>query len=96
MKIVPTKLLLSLTVLAAITFQNPLRAQGTRALAVLEFDAEGISGQESRVLTNRLRTHLVQFGTFRVLERGQMETILNELDFLETGCTSDECAVQVA
>ncbi|MCH7497978.1 MAG: hypothetical protein IH971_09010 [Candidatus Marinimicrobia bacterium] len=68
---------------------------GTKALAVLEFDAEGISEQESRVLTNRLRTHLVQFGVFNVLERGQMESILAELDFQETGCTSDECAVEV-
>lgn len=64
-------------------------------VAVLDFDAEGLSVQESRVLTNRLRTHLVQLGGFRVVERGQMETIFEELNFQESGCTSDECAVQV-
>ena len=64
-------------------------------VAVLDFDAEGLSVQEARVLTNRLRTHLVQLGGFKVVERGQMETIFQELNFQESGCTSDECVIQV-
>ena len=50
---------------------------------------------EALVLTNRLGTHLVQLGTHQVIERGQMEQILKEQDFQISGCTSNECAVEV-
>ncbi|MCH7574692.1 MAG: PEGA domain-containing protein [Candidatus Marinimicrobia bacterium] len=76
--------------------QPPPTQQGTvKSLAVLDFDAFGISAQESQVLASRLRTYLVQSGTFRLIERGQMMAILNEQDFQLSGCTSDECAVEV-
>ncbi len=64
-------------------------------LAILDFEGLGISEQETRVLTNRLGTHLVQLGTFKIIERGQMQQILKEQDFQLTGCTSDECAVEI-
>lgn len=47
------------------------------------------------MLTNRLRSNLVQTGTYRLIERDQMLTILNEQNFQLTGCTSDEYAVEV-
>ncbi len=64
-------------------------------LAILDFEGLGISEQETRVLTNRLGTHLFQLGTFKVIERGQMQKILKEQDFQLTGCTSNECAVEI-
>lgn len=70
-------------------------AQERQTLAVLDFDALGVSQPEAMVLTNRLRSYLVQIGLFRMIERGQMEQILKEQDFQDTGCTSDECAVEV-
>lgn len=64
-------------------------------LAIIDFEGLGISEQDARVLTNRLGTHMVQLGTFKVIERGQMQQILREQDFRMTGCTSDECAVEI-
>ncbi len=64
-------------------------------IAILDFDGYGVSRMEALVLTNRLGTHMVQLGTHRVIERGQMEQILNEQDFQLSGCTSNECAVEV-
>ncbi|MBA7682147.1 hypothetical protein ES703_90493 [subsurface metagenome] len=64
-------------------------------LAIIDFEGLGISQQEAQVLTNRLGTHLVQLGRYQVIERGQMQQILREQDFQLTGCTSDECAVEV-
>ena len=64
-------------------------------LAILDFEGIGISDSEARVLSNRLGTQMVQIGRYQVIERGQMEQILQEQDFQMTGCTSDECAVEI-
>ena len=64
-------------------------------IAILDFEGIGVSSQEARVLTNRLGTHMVQLGRYQVIERGQMEQILTEQDFQMTGCTSNECAVEI-
>ena len=72
-----------------------LLAQEPRTMAVLDFDSFGISKQETQVLAGRLRSHLVESGVFYVIERGQMMAILEEQDFQMTGCTTDECAVEV-
>ena len=72
-----------------------LPAQERESLAIIDFDGFGISTQEASVLTNRLSTYLVQAGVYRIIERGQMKQILEEQDFQMTGCTSDECAVEI-
>ncbi len=64
-------------------------------IAILDFEGIGVSAEEARVLTNRLGTHMVQLGTHQVIERGQMEQILQEQDFQLSGCTSNECAVEI-
>ncbi len=72
-----------------------LVAQEKPTLAVLEFDGFGLSDPEIQTLTNRLRSNLTQLGVYRIIERGLMLQILQEQDFQMTGCTSDECAVEV-
>ena len=64
-------------------------------IAILDFETVGISAQEARVLTNRLGTYVVQAGRWQVIERREMEEILREQDFQLTGCTSNECAVEI-
>ena len=64
-------------------------------VAVIEFDGIGITKPEASALTDRLRSELINEGTYRVIERGMMEEILNEQGFQQTGCTSDECIVEV-
>lgn len=72
-----------------------LPAQEKSTLAVLEFDGFGIADPEIAALTNRLRTNLTQLDVYRIIERGLMLQVLQEQDFQMTGCTSDECAVEV-
>lgn len=67
----------------------------TPTLAIIDFEGLGISVQETRVLTNRLGTHMVQLGAYKVIERGQMQQVLAEQDFQLTGCTSNECAMEI-
>jgi len=64
-------------------------------IAIVEFEGNGISQTEAIALTDRLRNELFRLGAFEVVERGMMEAILTEQDFQLTGCTSNECLVEV-
>jgi len=70
-------------------------AQNKIPIAVLDLQGEGISSSETRILTSRLRTDLFNSGRFVVLEREQMDEILNEQGFQISGCTSNECVVEI-
>jgi TolB-like protein/TM2 domain-containing membrane protein YozV len=69
-------------------------AQKIPTVAVLEFEGLGISENETRALTNRLRGNLVQTGEYQVIERGKMDEILKEQGFQLSGCTSEGCLVE--
>lgn len=64
-------------------------------IAVIEFEGKGISQDEASALTDRLRSEMFNSGYFTVVERGMMEEILAEQGFQQTGCTSDECIVEI-
>jgi len=64
-------------------------------IAILNLDAVSISNSESITLTDRLRSELVNSGSFTVIERSEMDEILKEQGFQQAGCTSDECAVEI-
>ena len=66
-----------------------------QTVAVIDFDASGISQLEATSLTNRFRTAVGDVGAMRLVERGMMEEVLQEQGFQQTGCTSEECAVEV-
>ncbi len=63
-------------------------------IAVLTLEGKGVTQQESEILTERLRSALVQDGRYQVVERTQMETILEEQGFQQSGCMTNECLVQ--
>jgi hypothetical protein len=64
-------------------------------VAVLDFEGIGIAKTEASILTQRFRSELVTTNAFRIIERSQMESILEEVGFQQTGCTSSECMVEV-
>ncbi|OGK06475.1 MAG: hypothetical protein A2487_21370 [Candidatus Raymondbacteria bacterium RifOxyC12_full_50_8] len=64
-------------------------------IAVLDLEADAVTASEAKTLTNKLRGELINTGHFTVIERGQMDEILKEQGFQQTGCTSQECAVEV-
>ena len=45
--------------------------------------------------SDELEIHLSNFGGYTVVERGKMEEVLKEQGFQQTGCVSEECAVEV-
>lgn len=74
---------------------NASQSQSRESYAVLDLEGRGISANEANSLTDRLRSFLVQTNAVTVVERGQMQQILQEQDFQLSGCTSNECAVEV-
>jgi len=64
-------------------------------VAVLDFKSEEADRAAANVISNMLLTDLVNDGRFTVVERTQMETILREQSFQQTGCTDDSCAVKM-
>ena len=82
-------------VVLAACFSTLAYAQGLESYAVIDLEGRGISTIEAQTLTDRMRSELVKTGAVTVVERGQMQQILGEQDFQLTGCTSDECAVEI-
>ena len=70
-------------------------AQQAPSIAVIEFEAKGISQIEASALTDELEINLSDIGGYTVVERGRVGEILNEQAFQQTGCVSSECAVEI-
>lgn len=65
-------------------------------IAVSDLEAHEVSAMEASTIADFLRTELINSQAFIVLERSNMSTILAEQHFQQTGCTTNECAVQMS
>jgi len=54
-------------------------------IGVLDLEANNVDPGEARAITDRLRLYLARTGVFRLIERNQMDDILNELGFQLSG-----------
>ena len=87
---------ISLLALALCTLNvNAQVAEGKQTVALLEFEGRGISQLEAKTLTDRLMSEMVNTDAVIMVERNQMDEILNEQGFQQSGCTSSECAAEV-
>jgi TolB-like protein len=91
MKIIPKFLLL----ISALLIALPIAGQERMRVAVLDLKADGVSTKTASAISNMVRTDLVNARRFLVIERTQMNTILEEQGFQMTGCTDSACAVKV-
>ncbi|MFP4546626.1 MAG: PEGA domain-containing protein [Fidelibacterota bacterium] len=64
-------------------------------IAVLQLDNNGVTESEAKALTDRLRLEIFQHDKFEVMERQKMNSILDEMQFQLSDCTSDECAIEI-
>ena len=56
---------------------------------------QGVTNDEASALSDRLRLELFKTMSFTVVERAMMEQILKEQGFQQSGCTTNECIVEV-
>ena len=64
-------------------------------IAVLDLETIGLNPGEATILTQRLTTKLISIGKYEVVERTNMDKILKEQKFQNSGCTDSECAVEI-
>lgn len=86
------------TVFILLVFSVGAFAQGTLPqIAVIPVQGdENLTAQQLSFLTGQLSAELVKTKAFTVLDRGQMEFILKEQGFQQSGaCNSSECQVQM-
>lgn len=80
----------------SICFLSLLSAEDTKTnAAVMDLEAkEGITIGIASILSDSLRTHLLNTKKFTIVERENMKQILKEQTFQLSGCTSDTCIVE--
>ena len=72
--------------------QNANRVQ----IAVMSLETSGFDASAVIILTDRLRSELMNTGKFDVMERSRMDELLKEQGFQQTGlCNNNECIVEV-
>ena len=76
-------------------------------LAVVNLDAKGVSQVEAEVISEKLRSHILQTVetpkyrsnknsiSYELVERTQMDKIFEQFNIQNTGCVSDSCAVEM-
>ena len=72
-----------------------VRIPGGTNIAVAEFLGKNVSQADASIVTDFLRTELVGTGFFNVMDRNNMDTVLAEQKFQNSGCTEQECAVEM-
>lgn len=66
-------------------------------IAVATLESRGVNAEEVGVIADNLASKLQQSGKFRVMERSQMQQILKEQSFQQSGaCDQGQCAVEMA
>lgn len=66
-------------------------------IAITDFEARGgVTQNDASSLSDRFRERLIATGAFRVMERGEMDIILKEQGFQQTGaCRDNTCLVEM-
>lgn len=79
-------------------------AQGTSSrsvrslplVAVMALDTQGVSGSEAALIADAVASKLLASGTCNVMERSQMDQILREQAFQQSGaCDNNGCSVEM-
>lgn len=83
------------TLFIVVLFAIPALAADKIAIAIVNFDANDVPRQEALKITELIRNEMVNSGLYTVVERTQVDKILREQGFQQTGCTDVSCAVQM-
>jgi curli biogenesis system outer membrane secretion channel CsgG len=62
---------------------------------VAAFDPQNVSAGDAAVIADMFRAELVKQGRFDIIEKVNMDKILAEQAFQQSGCTTAECAVKL-
>ena len=63
-------------------------------IAILELEAVGVDKHEAKAITERVQYQIFQSGQYNVVERNQVDKVLEEQGFQQLACTSDQCVIE--
>ncbi len=64
-------------------------------IAIIDFKPDGVTETLSRRVSELIRNEMINTGSFIIIERTSMDSILKEQAFQQAGCTEDSCAVTI-
>lgn len=64
-------------------------------IAVIDLLGKGVSTDEASTLTDILRSEIKKNDVFTILERSQVDAVLKEQGFQQSGCTEQSCIVEM-
>ncbi len=64
-------------------------------IAIMDLEPKDISVSDAAKISELIRNEIINTGKYTVIERAQMNQILNEQGLQKTGCTDISCAVEV-
>lgn len=73
----------------------PAGAEEQVTIAVLDFQATNAPASDAAAITQFVRAAVVRAHRYLVVDKSNMDKILGEQAFQQTGCTSQECAVKL-
>jgi TolB-like protein len=74
----------------------PAVSDAKPTVAIADFDGRGVQASDATTLSERFREKLIATGQFRVMERNEMNLILREQGFQQSGaCADNECLVEM-
>ncbi len=76
-------------------FSSNLYSAGKTRIAILDLEAKNVPRATASAVTDMITTEIVNTGAFEVVERNQMDGILKEQGFQQSGCTDQSCAVKI-
>lgn len=65
-----------------------------KTMALLDFKSDLFEESEVKIITDKLRAELIKTGSFTLVEREEMVTVLKEQGFQQIACSSSECAIE--
>jgi TolB-like protein len=64
-------------------------------IAIIDFKPDGVTRTFSRRVSELIRNEMINTGSYTIIERTSMDSILKEQAFQQAGCTDDSCAVTI-
>ena len=80
---------------APLAAQQREKASSKELIAVMDFGMLGGTKEQGAALSNQLRVEVLKTGKITLVDRSQLDEILKEQALQQSGCTSQECAVEV-
>lgn len=64
-------------------------------LSVLNFESVSVSEGETKLFTDLISSYFVMLNKYRVIDSNQRQNILKEFKFALSGCTDEECQLEI-